>query len=328
MKQRVCKGEVVMWWITSISIILMAMSTQVVAAKPQLKDSVVCHKMAVTTVCDETAWRLGVDAVYLQPLTAGYAQYQDSSVKDMSNRQGGWGWGYQIKAAYAFRTGNSFAANWLHFSNSSTYPQRLLGENPYGDAHFSLKQTYLLDIVDLALTQTAFVGAMTHMTLYGGLQYASMRNNKTQNYVVAAEAETAGIDSIVRYHNADYSGVGPVVGISYQYPFFAGLHAVAHANSSILYGTSRNNKSLVYGPNGYVSQFSYVSKHQLVPGLHAKLGLSYEHALQECLVKASLGYQVIQYFNPFLLAQSNGQVNNINTSLYGPYFGITWVGKN
>lgn len=127
-------------------------------------------------------------------------------------------------------------------------------------------------------------------------------------------------------YNSGFNGLGPVMGVDYSYHLASGLSLAANTAGSLLYGSARYSNPLVFN-NGLVSLSDYRSAKNIVPSLVATLAASYVRPIGQGMLNIEGGYQVVNYFNG-LLARSNGDQSIVTSDfgLYGPYFGLKWLG--
>jgi len=284
----------------------------------------VCAPGDVTVPCEANAWSLGVQALYLQPLNDSSRAYVVSS-NTTYEKDAKWGWGYALDGAYHFGTGNDLAASWMHYDVTSQLGN-YIGVTPVGVTGYSLSQKNMFDKVDLVLGQHVDFGLLKNARFYGGLQYANIRSSDSRSYQVPPVALGLGITGVSSHDNSKYYGVGPVIGIDYSYDLPHGLSMTATTAGSILAGTSRNSTGFAYAPTGLVPTSTYMHKKSIVPGLEAKLGLNYAHAMAQGVLNIFGGYQALNYFNalPVLTGTQN---TDSDFGLYGPYFGLSWLGN-
>ena len=205
---------------------------------------------------------------------------------------------------------------------------------PFAD--YAVQSQNKFDQVNLVFGQHVDMGMVKNARFYAGLQYADIRLDTENNYVLPAGLVPVlnqnGITGISAFRNADFSGVGPVTGIDYSYDITGGLSITANGSAAILYGTSRASSGWIVA-NGLMFNTLYGSKKAIVPELEAKLGLNYAHATAEGVLNIQAGYQVLNYFNalqtsPILFNPATvPAVKDTDYGLYGPYFGVKWVGN-
>lgn len=315
-----------------------------------------CVPGSVVLPCEASYWEFGVDALYLKPAYTSLA-FAPQAAEVVANTQGfapitnitsfqrinpDWGWGYRLAGAYHFGTGVDLDLEWSHYdvdhklgTYTGDYYQLFSAgrtatlalpvipvETTYG---LSISNNY--DQVNMVMGQAVHMGLRKNARFYGGLQYAAIRVDRTSTYNITEPLFlllTGG--SVQDFNSTDFKGIGPVIGIDYSYDLLAGLSITATTAGSLLYGSSRFDLTTAYG-NGLVIAETYGNKRVVVTGWEAKLGANYGYAFLNGLFNLEGGYQVVNYFSP-LEAQPvfAGSLVKSNFGLFGPYFGVSWLG--
>lgn len=293
----------------------------------------VCTPGNVTVPCAAQLWELGADALYLRSIYGtdkSYAFTTASQVKELGND---WNWGYRLVGAYHFNTGNDVTINWTHFSASLNQAQLagsvvLSAQTILPSVPYQLVNRDRLDQVNIVAGQHVDFSPSDKMRLYAGMQYANIQST-AQNYYTSALITAATGYSLSKFDNTDYKGFGPSMGIDYSYYLTSELSVTANGAGSILYGTTRYHAGNVFSPVGAIATQLYASKKAIVPSLEAKLGLNYAYSLPQGVVNLEGGYQVINYFNPLSTSTAFPRMNaaSVNYGVYGPYFGLKYVGN-
>lgn len=287
----------------------------------------VCAPGNVTVPCEASRWDLGVQALYLQSVyssSKGYALAAPLGERVGVNNP--WDWGYRIQGSYHFNTGNDIKVDWTHFSQDQTHvdlagtaivpgvgilanqPYNLIGENAF-------------DQLDIELGQLANFGLVKNMRFFGGMQYAHIKTNATNYFTTRTTIE--------RFDNTDFKGFGPTIGIDYAYDLSNALSVTAHGSGSVLYGTTRYSNGFVLQPQGAVFSSTYAKAHVMVPTLDAKLGMNYAYNMMQGVLNFEGGYMSTNYFNA-LQSQGgaiSGSLASSDYGLYGPYFGLKYLGN-
>jgi hypothetical protein len=291
----------------------------------------VCAPGNVTVPCEASRWDLGVQALYLQSVySSSKGYYQAAPTGDLTGINNAWDWGYRLAGSYHFNTGNDIKVDWMHFSDN---PDRtnLVGSiitfQPPATVRVLANQAFhligetRLDQLNLEMGQIANFGLVKKMRFFGGLQYAHIQANATQYYTTLTPFE--------RFDNTDFKGFGPTVGIDYAYDVSNAFSLTAHGAGSVLYGTSRYSNGFVLQPAGLVYSSTYAKAHVMVPTLDAKLGMNYAYNMMQGVLNFEGGYQSTNYFNA-LQSQGgalSGSLANSDYGLYGPYFGLKYLGN-
>lgn len=299
----------------------------------------VCTPGNVTVPCEARMWDIGVQGLYLRQIFDADKAYQHDTLPFNGYREANneWDWGYRLEGSYHFNTGNDATMTWVHYKNDSNR-DGFVGLIPFSQLAAPLSSSYRIqddtyfDQVNLVLGQHADFGLVKNMRFYGGLQYANINDNAySYFYRSPVQLISLGIDSVYQYDKTAFKGVGPVVGIDYSYDITSSFSVTANGAGSILYGTSRFDYGFTGTPVGAVLLDRYGSKKAIVPSLEAKLGLNYAYAMAQGVLNFEGGYQVMNYFNALQSVGVDGftttHVSNSDYGLYGPYFGVKYVGN-
>lgn len=293
----------------------------------------VCEPGVVTVPCEDKRWELAVEALYLRPVVGRDRMFiEEGTVFNSSaNVAGDWGWGFGLSGSYHFSTGSDLSLDWIHYDVISHLPHAFFGVTPsffgltpVSASEYRAKVLNRFDRVNATLGQVSDVSLLKRIHFFAGLQYAKIYHEFFNYYDLAFPPEFTEINE---YNKANFSGVGPVVGIDYSYglPWW-GLNVEAKFDGSILYGTSRTLTGFVLGPAGLITNGINVGRKRLVPSVDAKLGLSCNHDLGEGILSLYAGYEVLNYFNALVNLSPSVYSLNTNYGLYGPYAGISWKG--
>lgn len=266
----------------------------------------VCTPMTSTISCAMKQWDLGIQALYLKPIYDAQSAYildTSNSFKTIDNQ---WDWGFHLDGSYHFNTGNNIGFDWTHFDVTTN------------QLAFDLSNTNRFDRVNLVFGQHVDFSQSKSARFYGGLQYANIRNYQLRNDLSLPSS------TVNQQNNTDFNGVGPVVGIDFAYAIGSGFSITANTATAILSGSSRINTSNSLS-SGLVTSNSYASTKSVVPGIEEKLGLNYQYQFTEGLLTLDGGYQALNYFNALTQIPTAGIINS-DFGLYGPYFGVHWLG--
>lgn len=292
-----------------------------------------CTSGDVTVPCEARKWDIGVQALYLQPTYTAGRGYEFDLVDNIRTAKPKWGWGYRLEGSYHSNTGNDLTMTFIHYDNDS---RRIgfTGATPFASTRtpFILALENKFDQVNLVLGQHTDMGIWQKARFYGGLQYAKIRVDTRDHYTTVPLALTLmRVASLDQFRNADFNGIGPVIGTDYSFNLVRGFSLTGNTAISILYGSSRYAEGYKFGPSGIITFPANHSQKTIVPSLEAKLGIKYGCELAQGIFNLEGGYQVINYFNA--LETRGGQSgfnlgeNSSNFGLYGPYFGVKWIGN-
>ncbi len=293
-----------------------------------------CVPGDVTVPCEARLWDIGVQALYLQPIYNGGHAYLTAETGGLRAIEPDFGWGYRVEGSYHFKTGNDVTMNWLHYdvddhlgNFSGQYPQLLpTGTVTLIPTTFRAFVSNKFDQVNLIVGQHVDMGLLKNARFYAGGQYANIRVDSVLFYNVRPPFLNS-IGGARGPNNIDFNGFGPTIGINYSYALPYGLSLTANTASSILYGSSRFEAMTIYN-NGLVVRPMYASKKQIVPSFEVKLGANYAYPLAQGLLSIEGGYQALNYFNALQAPSSFAStvLSSSNFGLYGPYFGVKWLG--
>ena len=286
----------------------------------------VCMPGNVTVPCADAGWSLGVQALYLRPVYDSARTYVSSAgtLREMNDK---WGWGFELDGAYHFRTGNDLGFTWMHYDVDSN-AGNFVGAVPlFGTTTYAMKHANKFDQVNMVFGQHVDFGLLKNARFYGGLQYVNIRSEQSRAYQLTPAAALADLTGISARNDADFYGVGPVIGIDYSYDLSSGFSINANTAMSILAGPGRNETGFAFAPTGLVPTTTYLITKAIVPGVEAKLGLNYAYIMSEGVLNLSGGYQVVNYFGALPLINAGGPVTSSDFGLYGPYLGLSWLGN-
>lgn len=298
----------------------------------------VCTPGNVTVPCVTKLWNFNAQTLYLRSVLGSEKAYQFDTLPIGKEVKSTWNFGFRIEGSYHFNTGNDITFNWMHYSTDIN-PTNFLGVLaipalearglPPFPAEFELVSHNRLDQVNAVMGQHVDLGMRDKMRLYAGLQYANIESTSTSNYTTELVTKLTGL-TFSKFDNTDYKGFGPVVGIDYAYRITEALTLTANGAGSILYGTNRYHAGFIFNPVELIPDQVFYRKKGIVPSLEAKLGLNYAHALSFGVANIQAGYQIVNYFN-VLEAQSSqnlvGLVHPVDYGLFGPYFGLKFIGN-
>jgi len=294
-----------------------------------------CVADPVTVPCEARLWDLGVQALYLESAYDADYGYGNNLVNGYRAVDDDGDWGFRLEGSYHFSTGNDITLTWIHYDNEHQQ-NGFSGTIPITPVLFALNVPYALSIdnrfdqVNLVMGQHSDFGKLKNIRFYGGFQYADIRLDATNIFQQTPAALVAnGVQSVRQFHNTDFNGVGPVIGIDFSYNLNSNFSVVANSAASILFGTGRFNDGFLYS-NNLITGARYGSKKMMVPSLEAKLGANYAYASDYGVFNIQGGYQAVNYFNALQARGLNPLTAlpaNSDYGLYGPYFGVKWIGN-
>lgn len=293
-----------------------------------------CAPGDVSVPCDAKKWALGIQALYLKPAYSDSLTFQPSVIDGLKEIDPRWGWGYRLEGAYFFNTGNDITMNYLHYNVRShlgsfdgQYLQLLQQGAVVLPSVFTETLSNRFDQINLVMGQHVDFGMQKSARFYAGMQYAKIRLDGNQYFNRISPVfipSTKGVSAVV---NTDFNGFGPSVGVDYSYTLVHGVNLIANTMGSLLLGTSRFDASTSYG-SGLVVTSTYGAQRKIVPSVELKLGANYSREMMQGVLSIEGGYQAVNYFDA-LRAQSvvSNALSTSDFGLYGPYFGVKWLGN-
>lgn len=305
----------------------------------------VCSAVNVTVPCESTAWDVGARALYLQPSFAG-GTYSYAGVNQNNNLvsyDDAWGWGFMIEGSYHFETGSDANLNWYHFAKNSTGSHNGTQTMAFGNTitvtsadNGTHAGDPSWDAVNLEFGQHVDFGEKKSIRFHGGAQYGRIANqitiNNTTTETVTLPApigSSASTGTVSLGSKTVFNGFGPRVGADMDYAWGNGLSVYANGAAALLAGSTKltnTNSSTISG----VSRSRSLSKDVVAPELEAKLGIKYDYAVAQGDLTFDAGWMWVNYWN---VAQSENlpigtpNVNSVDFSVQGLYFGLKWMGN-
>jgi hypothetical protein len=227
---------------------------------------------------------------------------------------------FAIAASRVFEEGRDVNLEWTHLYSSTSDstvapnanfflgpdyeigPASLPVHNATGNAVFRY------DVVNLDFGQHVLFGQHVQMHFFAGLSNGYLREQVTATYSGNLTGLIPGPFSTRQQVTSSFIGLGPRLGAEGSYTLDNGFGFLGEAAVSALIGSS-------YTKTGYVSQspilvatFGQLSPNtqtiadqtvkQVIPGLDAKVGISYRHAYRNnSVLTVSAGYQAAVYVN-------------------------------
>lgn len=294
-------------------------------------------------------FNVNVEANYLQPygLDVSYGSKEDSVTHELTGKttntnsfflnEPKFKMGFGVNVGFIFpNTGNDVSLSYNRYRNtaesnavwnntSTTISVDGKKTERYTPEYAATQMKIKQDQLDLLIGQYINVGSNLQMHLKGGLSYAKLSVDAT-TVGLTPIPELPPLDSYVQENSgSSFKGLGPTLGLDTVYAFGnTGFGITSGLQASLLVGKLDNTDNSEHGfhdpVDGDVSIYTtnynnHPSTSQVVPGLAAKLGLNYDHTLNDAYkFSVEAGYQVKSYLNVI------GEENNLsNLTLAGPY---------
>lgn len=190
-----------------------------------------CNVGDVSTPCGNQGWRLGGDALWVQP-NGNLENVFGSGAQTWNHPLN---WGFRIEGAYQFSYSNDINVNWAYFKKSAA----IIDTSPVilNTRLQSIDSTPMVSVVNIELAQHVDFGQNWNVRLHAGLQIDELSSELL--------ATNGARDSLL------FSLVGPRAGVDTSYVLDYGFAIYTNAALGALYGTSR----IVGGPNGAWANF-------------------------------------------------------------------------
>jgi len=264
---------------------------------------------------------------------------------------------FGLGARYVYPLGKDISLYWTHLNTTSSTSiaadnaQHFLGpdyqigpdglpiRNASGSAHFKY------DVINLDAGQYVNIGTQVQMRFFAGLSNAYLREQVNATYSGTVLAPPfAGPFFTQQKVTANFTGIGPRIGLQGDYMTDSGLGVRANAAVSALIGYSYAKASYLSSAQELIDLYGQTTNAQFINdkkikqtvlGFDTKLALLYKHKFNNCmLMTLEGGYQAAVYVNaiqqyiPSSLAESltTGGIfvdtmshTQSNYSVQGPY---------
>lgn len=290
----------------------------------------VCTPGNVTVPCENQAWDIGIQALYLQPAYNDELGNYTAAVENASGSQAtlhdnapDWGWGFKLEGSYHFNTGNDLNVNWYHLNDNNK--TRTYGTGVITNLTDVAQEVYTIsprwDAVNVEFGQHVDFGEMKNIRFHGGVQYARI---KTDRSIIGSTPAVTGGAAYSYSDSAKFNGFGPRFGMDMSYDVGNGFGVYANGATALLAGTSKFSSTIASNTNAIVLNNPAVSgsRTAIVPELEAKLGVNYTYAMAQGDLTLDAGYMWANYFN----AQTTDALDDSDFGIQGPYIGLKWVG--
>lgn len=177
---------------------------------------------------------------------------------------------------------------------------------------------------------------------YAGVDYASIKQNRIDEMLDVLPDDTQEVPVVPTLTNTitrsiDYKGVGPMVGIGYDFDLCEGLTTFGKASLSLLVGeadlndTQENFDGQGADPVTTIIEENYKDKCFCVPCAHLQVGLGYRALVCNRWLHLRIGYEYLQYMDApsFLLYNTENPgtftgLNNNSVTFQGFFGGVAY----
>jgi len=293
-----------------------------------------CGALNATIPCEDTAWDIGVRALYLKPsYSDGHLSYaavnQEINQYQVYNQN--WGWGFFLEGSYHVSTGSDVNLNWYNLSQSkSRVFSGDFNSSGVSDTEINTLYTYpKWDAVNLEFGQQVDFGENRSIRFHGGIQYARIMNK-----LKLSGTNTSNVHDTLNFtyqSKPTYNGFGARVGADMGYGLGYGLGVYVNGAAALLAGSGK--RSNLYTYNDKAPFFTSASKATLVPELEAKLGVKYDYTTALGDLSFDFSWMCVNYFNATQTLPSNfvtattPHVVTGDFGLQGLDFGLHWLGN-
>lgn len=293
-----------------------------------------CTGVNVTVPCEEQAWDVGIQALYVQPISGSnqyWAPEFNNNLTDWRwlDSDPKWTWGFRLEGSYHFGTGNDINVNWTHFSKKTdrnkVYDLAILA--PGLTFNFDFWNDNKFDAVNVEFGQHVDFGENKNIRFHGGVQYARVDYT---NHWAGSVPQIPGNDVVNVQDASKFNGFGPRAGVDMSYDFGNGFSILGSTAGSILVGTLKSTFTVgTVGQNiGQLLPQDFnlrASKTAIVPSVEAKLGAKYTHAMAQGDLSIEGGWMFANYWDS---VQTTVLLpDNHSFGYQGPYLGLKWVGN-
>lgn len=227
---------------------------------------------------------------------------------------------FGLGARYVYPLGKDISLYWTHLNTTTstsiaaTDAEHFLGpdyqigpdglpiRNAEGSAHFKY------DVINLDAGQFIDIGTQVQMRFFAGLSNAYLREQVNATYSGTVQTPPfAGPFSTQQEVTADFTGIGPRIGLQADYMTDSGFGIRANAAVSALIGYSYAKTSYTSSATELMDVYGQATNEQFindkkikqtVPGFDTKLALLYKHKFNNCMMLTlEGGYQAAVYVN-------------------------------
>lgn len=302
--------------------------------------------------------RVSLTGLYLQPSFGGnglgyntYSNYAgadnqgvivtNNGVNYINKVTPNWTPAFQLAAMYRLNAVNDISIDWSHLNETvhGHLPNgTLFSGSADGFYAGNINLNTQWDAVNLEAGQQVNLSDKKWVHLRGGLHLAKIKNTFT-NFPKLFPNSAPYMTTNDEF---TYSGIGPRVGIDFDWRAGGGFSFYTRFAGSLLVGTAkqaitgyRNVTNSNYGLIIFgIPNYNYRYNNVIVPEVEAKLGVAYNYQFAKSNLGVDLGYLWMNYLNAIssytgigIVGSSVGQPATTNFNLNGVYLGINWSGN-
>ncbi len=228
--------------------------------------------------------------------------------------------GFGLSAACIFPEGKDINLDWTHLNSSSSSsisapntnfflgPDYEIGPAGIPIRHATGDAQFKYDVINLDAGQFIDIGRHVEMHFFAGLSNAYLREQVNATYTGNTLVGLyQGPFSTKQEVTANFTGIGPRLGVEFDYMSDVGMGILAKGAASALIGSSYAKTAYIssaqelkvkYGQNTNYQTIEDSNLYRVIPGFDAKLGVFYKRTLGNCsLLKLEGGYQAAVYIN-------------------------------
>jgi hypothetical protein len=271
-----------------------------------------------------------LEGLYVKPSNPDleYSRYSPTSTSyDLPNIDPKFDFGFRVGLGYIIPdSGNDVQLNWTHF-DQTTEDDTTAAATQITDAG---TVSFRYNALDLDVGQYMSIGTRLQTRLFLGLRAIELQSDVNINntkYNTTPPQVVRDIKEASRFR-----GIGPRAGIDATYNLTSGFGVAAHLAGDLLVGTSEASGSASREGGANPKAGDSNKQARVVPGIDAKLGLSYSvpfnHNASNMSIEA--GYQTTQYFdvidrmNVLPHGDDRTVVTTSNVSFNGPYLSLSF----
>lgn len=295
-----------------------------------------CVGASILTPCEQKAWLISGQALYLIPSTQIYGSPYILSSGRESMSYGlapDWGWGFRFEGAYLFGMGHDLNINWYHYRQLNDERNKLGGQlsYTYQSNDYDILNDYQYnsinpqwDQINIEIGQLMLFSSHKTMRVHAGAQFSRVAN-QTYTYSIE-ETYKNSIDVLNTGENisaySTFNGFGPRLGMDLSYLWDNGIGLYAKGSGFLLGGTTKSNFLVA---DSQVRKDSNLTR--AVAGIEGRIGVNYHYIFHYGQLDADIGWLWDTYVNALAYRDSfsSNATSFSNFEIQGLYMGLKWV---